>query len=192
QGGAILSLTSSLTPLTMCNMTIAGDLALTGGTVTFDATNNGTATMSGNIDHGGAAISYDVADGTAAIDMVISGAMSHGAFIKTGLGTMNLTGNSPLEGAATVSSGILLVNGVLGNGGALSITSGARLGGSGTIQKSVQVDGTLSPGNSIGTLNIIGDTSFAHNSNLEIELNSTTSDLLNITGSLTIDTGANL
>jgi fibronectin-binding autotransporter adhesin len=53
QGGGTLSLSSNGTALTMRDTTISGPLALTGGgSIVFDNTNNGTATLSGSVDLG--------------------------------------------------------------------------------------------------------------------------------------------
>jgi autotransporter-associated beta strand protein len=85
---------------------------------------------------------------------------SGGGFTKTGAGTLTLT--SPinlLAGNVTVSAGTLIVNGNLGpstNAPGLTVAAGATLGGSGNIYRNVSVSGTLSPGNSPGTLTIWG------------------------------------
>jgi outer membrane autotransporter protein len=66
------------------------------------------------------------------------------------------------------------------------------LEGTGTLTGNVTNSGTISPGASVGTLNIIGDVTMATGSTLEIEVNPTTADLLNITGSFTINPGVTL
>jgi hypothetical protein len=70
---------------------------------------------------------------------------------KEGSGTLKITNavNAPNVNV-TVSSGLLSVNGTVGN---VTLTSGATLGGSGTIGAATAVAGsTVSPGNSPGTL----------------------------------------
>jgi outer membrane autotransporter protein len=52
------------------------------------------------------------------------------------------------------------------------------------------VNGTIAPGNSIGTINVVGPYTQAANSTYTVELNTTTSDLINVTGAATIQGGA--
>ncbi len=76
----------------------------------------------------------------------------------TGTGTVTLSGSNSYIGPTTVSSGTLsLVNSTLYAGGAgtgsqVTVSPGATLKGTGTINAPTTVSGTLSPGNSIGTL----------------------------------------
>lgn len=71
-------------------------------------------------------------------------------------GTTVLTGDSSgFSGRTAVSGGTLLVGDAAGNGalgGAVTIAAGGTLGGSGTLTGAVIIDGTLSAGNSPGTL----------------------------------------
>lgn len=67
-------------------------------------------------------------------------------------GTETLTGNNAgFAGPTTVQGGTLAVNGSLG--GTLSVLSGARLQGIGTVGTTTNA-GVIAPGNSIGTLRI--------------------------------------
>ena len=84
-----------------------------------------------------------------------------------------------------MQGGTLSVNGSLSSGG-LTVNSGATLGGTGTITSAVTVNGTLSPGNSIGEIDITGNVTQASGSTLVIELSPTANDFVNITGSYTI------
>jgi autotransporter-associated beta strand protein len=257
QGGAVLTLASPTTALSMRNTSITGDLLLSGGGgVIFDNAAGGTATISGNIDLGGSNTTFNISNDLALIQMQISGEISDGGLIKqgsgtlsllgantygggttisagtlqgnatslqgnitdnanlvfdqpstgtysgmiTGLGTFEKKGNGTLiisntnsvAGAATVSQGTLLVNGTLGGGGSLVVNPGATLGGSGTIQRNANISGTLSPGNSIDTIHFVGTQTLESGSTLAIELNSTTADLVDVTGTASIQPNATL
>jgi len=69
---------------------------------------------------------------------------------------------------------------------------GATLGGVGTVSKDCTISGTLAPGDSIGTINLVGAQVQATGSTLEIEFSPTTIDLVNVTGTYTIQPGATL
>jgi autotransporter-associated beta strand protein len=94
---------------------------------------------------------------------VLSG--TGGSLIKSGTGTLALTGTSTYTGATTVNAGSLLVNGGLGNT-AVTVNSGGLLGGNGSILGGVSVlaGGTFSPGTtgpgliSVGSLGLAGTT----------------------------------
>lgn len=260
QGAGILSLASNITALSMQNTTINGNIAITnGGEIVFDETNNGTATINGNLNLGGLPITFDIGIGSANIDMQINGIISNGALIKTDGGTLVLTGANTYGGGTTINAGVLqgnttslqgnivdnfpstlvfdqsftgtfagnisgngilikentgelilttvnsagpvtvsagelLVNspGSLSGGGILTVNFGAVLGGTGLVGKSCNIDGTLAPGNSIGTINFVGNQTMGATSTLEIELDPSTSDFVNITGSLTMNNGSTL
>jgi len=109
-----------------------------------------------------------------------------GALIKSGAGTLTLTGDSgsTYTGAGSVLAGTLSVNGILG--GTMEVIGG-RLQGIGTVGATTnQPGGTIAPGNSIGTLTINGDY-LGNGGDLEIETvlggDSAPSDRLVITGS---------
>jgi len=78
-----------------------------------------------------------------------------GGLTKIGAGTLVLTGNNPYSGATAVNGGRLTVNGAIPNS-TLTVDGGATLGGTGTVGNAIIRNGTLSPGNSIGTLTVNG------------------------------------
>jgi len=110
----------------------------------------------------GVSRTFTVADVTssAAADLTVSAALlnsSHTSgtinLVKAGLGTMRLTGVNTYTGTTAVNAGTLLVDGNNSAAtGAVTVASGATLGGSGTLGGAVTVDGILSPGSSPGVL----------------------------------------
>lgn len=86
--------------------------------------------------------------------------LGSGGLTKLGAGTLTFTGMNTYSGLTTVTAGTLIV-GVEGRGfvaGAVSVSSGAQLGGSGSIGGIVTIasGGTLAPGNGVGTLSVNG------------------------------------
>ncbi len=115
-----------------------------------------------------------------------------GTISQAGTGKLTLTGDSSLfAGATSVTSGTTYVNGQLG--GNVNVGTGGTLGGSGRIGGSVVVDGTLSAGNSPGTITIGGDLTLNAGSNSVFELNTPglvgsvgSNDLVKVGGNLTL------
>jgi autotransporter-associated beta strand protein len=103
----------------------------------------------------------------------ITGVISGSSLTKTGAGTLTLSNTNTYTDGTTVSAGTLLVNSIIGSGtgtGAVTVNTGAVLGGTGTIQGNVTNSGTLAPGSSAGTLHVGGN--FAQNAsgNFQVEL----------------------
>jgi autotransporter-associated beta strand protein len=105
---------------------------------------------------------------------------------KTGLGAMTLSGANTYSGPTSVNQGALLVNGSTAAASALTVSENATLGGTGTVNGPITINpnGTLAPGASIGTLN--AGSSVTLSGRLAIEVNETTADRLNVTGNLNI------
>lgn len=100
--------------------------------------------------------------------------------------------NSDLDlgtGQVDIVSGELAVNGTL-TADDIYVAVGGTLGGSGTIIGDVDVDGTVAPGNSPGTLNVVGNVTFNPGSGFKVQVEGQNADLLNVTGgNVTIDPG---
>ena len=143
------------------------------------------STYNGLIDGGsgtGNLLTIETDDGFSLSDN-ITGAI---ALTKTGDGVLNITGAQDYTGATTVSDGTLKINGN-STGTTITIGAGGTLGGSGTAGGIVN-NGTLAPGNSIGTLNVTGDVTLNDNSTLDIEIGKDgSSDKIILTGALTVD-----
>lgn len=114
-----------------------------------------------------------------------------GGLRKRGAGVLTLAGNNTYTGDTTVVSGTLAVNGsiVLSD---LEVLAQGTLSGSGTVGDTL-VRGTVSPGNSIGTLTVDGDFLQTAGSTYRYELDgSGTADAIRVSGSAVIESGAML
>ena len=95
------------------------------------------------------------------ITSVISGSDAT-SLLKTGTGTLELTGANAYTGPTVVNGGTLLVNNAPGSSGTgtgmVSVFNGARVGGAGTIGGNLFVGngGIVRPGNSPGNLTVGG------------------------------------
>ncbi|MFT3975809.1 MAG: autotransporter domain-containing protein [Sphingomonas bacterium] len=72
----------------------------------------------------------------------------------------------------------------------IQVAHGATFGSAGIVNGDINVAGTLSPGASPGTMTVNGNVNFAAGSNLLLEVSPTVSDLLHISGKMTIADGA--
>ncbi|WP_266076981.1 autotransporter domain-containing protein [Brucella intermedia] len=136
-------------------------------------------------------------------DAAYAGILSGGGnFTKEGDGALLLTGDSSaFAGTTTITDGTLLVGNAQGNGslgGSLDVLDSAILGGSGTVGSGtgslvkIASGGTLTPGNSIGTLRVNGDLAFETGARFAVEVNPEGSygDLVTVTGTATINGGS--
>lgn len=102
-----------------------------------------------------------------------------------GPGKVVLTNTNTYLGATTVVSGTLVVDGTLSNTPSVTVSSGAALEGEGTISNALIVNGDVNPGNGIGILSV-GSANFGAGGILGIEMNSTSTDTLAVSGLLDI------
>lgn len=130
-----------------------------------------------------------VDSGTLTLSGTLQGAQN---FTKVGGGTLLITGTGNLTAGTAVSAGTLTVNGTHTSTGGLSIASGATLAGTGTVTSNSSISGTLAPGNSIGTITLVGTQTLLPGSALQIEVSPAVADLVDVTGTFTIQSGSNL
>ncbi|MEJ0011046.1 MAG: autotransporter domain-containing protein [Bauldia sp.] len=164
------------------------------GTLNIGAAAGSTAAAAGTL----AVTNVTFGDGTGAINFNHTGTNYDFTPAIAGVGTINqLAGTTVLSansasftGATNVSGGRLAVNGSLA-GSIATVSGGGILGGTGTVGGIIaNAGGIVGPGNSIGTLNVSGDTSFADGSIYRVEANDASqSDKIVATGTATINGG---
>jgi autotransporter-associated beta strand protein len=158
-----------------------GPVILSGGTLDLNGTLQQIGSLSGAA--GSLTLTGTLAIGGAANTTFGGTITGNGTLVKSGTGILDLTGTNPFSGSASVTGGILRVNGSLPNAH-VSVLSGAKLGGAGTIGNgtvtpgnpfiSVQSGGSVAPGNSPGILTVAGSVAFSGGSSFEVELNGPT------------------
>jgi subtilase-type serine protease len=133
-----------------------------------------------------------------------------GSLIKSGQGTLTLSGHNTYQGDTTVDGGTLRITGTqdtgahIVNAGALvvdgtiasssltTVNAQGLLSGTGTVG-SLDNKGTVAPGNSIGTLTVSGDYTAFKGSTLAIEIDDKNQvDVLRVAGNTTLEAGSKL
>ncbi|GLQ07300.1 hypothetical protein GCM10007924_25210 [Sneathiella chinensis] len=171
------------------NWTLTGtgnqDWVISNGTLTGDSNS-----LQGNLDFAtavvGSRVVFDQAfDGTYAGQ--ITG--PNGGMVKTGSGTLTLTGAHSFGDAAEIRGGKLVLNGSIASWA--EVYGGGALGGDGTLGGVSMQGGTVAPGNSIGTLNVTGNVNFSGGGVYEVEVNSAgAADRINAGGTATLSGGS--
>jgi autotransporter-associated beta strand protein len=180
-------------------LTIAGDATYTGGTNIFaGALYLGNGGASGSIRRDVAFCSdagnplcdpsinkmlvFNRSD-TYTFDGAISGP---GQVVQFGTGRTVLTAASTYSGPTTILGGTLSVNGSIASS-PVFVNVGGTLGGNGTAgPTTILAGGTLSPGNSVGTLTVNGNLAFAAASLYMVEVEGNTADRTNASGTATL------
>lgn len=148
------------------------------GNVTLNDSVNLTSASGGTVSFNGV-----TATGTANGGQSVNG--SPGVVIVGG-GTVQLGGANTYSGATIVSNGTLLVNGSTAAGSAVSVISGATIGGTGTNNGTLNVNSgaTLAPGaNAIGTFTVANTATLSGTTVMELNrASSPNADKLNRSG----------
>ena len=179
----IVSGSGSLTKTGAATLILSGANTYSGGTTVSAGTLQGNSTsLQGNISNSASVIFDQGFNGAYAGNLTgLTGTLR-----KTGSGNLSLSGaNSALS--TTVAAGRLLVNGTLIS--PVTVNAAGGLGGVGVITGNVTNSGVLAPGASIGTLTIIGNYTQEVGSSFEDEITPLASDLLTMTGTMTINGG---
>jgi uncharacterized protein with beta-barrel porin domain len=181
-----------------------------GGTLTLENVNFSSNTVQAGT--GGSSLSINGADGDAAggslylmqnVNLVLGGSTNFtiadeiagaGGLVKQGDSVLTITGAQTYTGTTSVDQGKLVVNGSLASD--VTIADGAILGGNNTIQ-SLILNGTIAPGNSIGSTIVSGNATINSSSVTEVEIrpasNPTTpgvdNDHIQVNGTATINGG---
>ena len=149
--GGVISGTGAVQLLGSGTTTLTGNNTYTGGTTitagTLQLGNGGASgSIEGNVSNNGT-LTFDRSD-TTTFGGSIGG---NGQLIKTGSGTLTLSGASTYTGITDVQAGGLIVNGSLA-GSSVNVENAATLGGAGTIANAVTIlsGGILAPGSSTG------------------------------------------
>jgi YVTN family beta-propeller protein/autotransporter-associated beta strand protein len=174
----------------------------TGAILNLDGFNQtiGSLAGSGNVTLGSATLTTG-ADGTST---TYSGAISGvGGLTKSGSGTFALSGINAYTGATNVNAGTLTIGAggsimsdtTVNNGGTflvngtsagVTVNAGGRLGGTGTVGNANINGGTLSPGNSIGTIAVAGSLVMSTAASYLVEVSPTAADRISVTGAAAV------
>ncbi|AHF90136.1 autotransporter [Opitutaceae bacterium TAV5] len=188
--GNTVTLSANSTLGGAADLTFNGNLTNSGGNRTLTINNAGLTTFGTiNLSENNTGRTLTLA-GTG--DILVTGAIRNrdGAnttasnLVKSGAGTLTLSGANTWTGSTSVNAGTLLVNGSLAST-AVTVADGATLGGSGSIGglTTIRSGAHLAPGNSPGTLTFTAGLALQSGAILDFELGDDR-DLIRISGGI--------
>ena len=172
----------------------AGSVVMNGGTLRWNSGNTQDLTGSGRLTLvDGKTATFDTNGNDVNLAGALGGGAINAAVTKIGSGTLSLGGTNSYTGATSVNDGTLRINGDHSLAtGAVTVASGATLGGTGTLGGAVTVDGSIAPGSSgIGTLTVSNNVTWNAGNSWKFNLSNTdnSSDQLALTGVFTKGSG---
>ncbi len=140
---------------------------------------------------------FDITSGTTTIAQVMAGG---GGVVKSGAGTLVVSGTNLYTGTTSVSAGTLTINGnQTAATGDVSVAAGATLSGTGTVGGATTISGTHAPGLGVGTQSFAGALTYASAAHLiwelvanddALALRGTSYDAIDLSaGAVTVSTG---
>ncbi len=147
-----------------------------GGSVDLNASGS-SWNFAGINDIAGAGGSIANAGGTRTINLRGGGSYAFAGPIQSninlvvnlsGNGSQTLSGNCTYGGTTTVTAGTLVVNGSVSS--VTTVAAAGKLAGNGTLSSNVTVNGTLQPGDGVGTLVLGGNLTLAPTARIDWEL----------------------
>jgi uncharacterized protein with beta-barrel porin domain len=195
-GGTVIS-AGTLEIDSVASLPTGGNVDLSGATAILDLSTagGGTVTIGDLTGIGGSSVNLGtnpLTFGTANSTTFSGSFNGTGTLVKQNSGTFTINGTSTFTGIFDVNGGTLNVAspGFFPLASTTNIASGATLKGNGTLG-TVNLNGTVSPGESIGTLHT-GNFTFNTGSAYSVELSNTSSDLVASSGTVTINPGSTL
>ncbi len=174
----------------------SGSAAAAAGTLSSDAVAFGAGTGTIVFNYTGSNYTFAPAISGSGSILLLSGVTSFTGDLSAYTGSLSTANGAQFSlpssygGSLTIGDGTTYsVNGSIG--GTVVVGSGGTLKGNGTIGGATLQSGSVfAPGNSIGTIFVSGDVSFASGSTYEVEMDSSgASDLIAATGTATISGG---
>jgi fibronectin-binding autotransporter adhesin len=120
-----------------------------------------------------------------AASTTFSGAIAGTGGLTLAAGTQTLSGVSSYTGATAITGGTLIVNGSILSSSGVTVAAGGSIGGSGQLP-SLTLNGTVSPGNSPGTLTVNGNLVLGAGSIYVAEIQGAVSDRITVTGTASL------
>ena len=179
QGGSLTAGTVNLNP--------GGTFSQTGGNLNAAIFNQQGGTVAGALENQG---TFNYISGTFSGRLLNYGAVNFNADFTAANGLANYSAMGidagrivTLNGQGLDNQGSLVVNGTLIGGGPLLNDTTGFLSGAGTLQGAFTNRATVKPGNSVGTLDVVGSYTQTASGILQVEIASATSyDQLRVTG----------